>query len=482
MTDDIRTRLILEGEADEAIDALEDVGEAAEDLADDVGDAADSIPDKFRDAFSGLGAKVNEQVAAGVAGVSGIMAGTFQEGAKLAINVMGDAVKGGLVDLGVDPDLAGNLQRFAEGMGDMISGPVVNRVSEGIANIGVGLAEKIATSGIGAALSGAMGALGTAAGAVMNLAIAAAPLLLPALLIAGIVAAIALVINDPSIPEKVLGIGRSIVGAIIDGLVSLPGMIIGFLSDLFTNLWEKGAEIVSAIGDFAGKIPEMLVNGLASLALEYVKFIAGVWRGLWDAGITIVQAIGEFAGNIPGAIVNGLTTLGQGLIDFIAGVFRGLWEAGAAIVEAVAGFAGDLIDGIIDGMAGLGEALLKLIGDAFAELPAFVIKLAVDTSAITQFLPFIGPAAQALTLSNPPNRAHGGPVSAMASYVVGERGPELFVPQVPGTIVPNHELGGGRGTTNVYMNLSVTGNPDPEAWSARAVQALDRRLRRERVI
>ena len=34
-------------------------------------------------------------------------------------------------------------------------------------------------------------------------------------------------------------------------------------------------------------------------------------------------------------------------------------------------------------------------------------------------------------------RAKGGPVQPGRAYVVGERGPELMVPQVPGTIVPN---------------------------------------------
>lgn len=43
-------------------------------------------------------------------------------------------------------------------------------------------------------------------------------------------------------------------------------------------------------------------------------------------------------------------------------------------------------------------------------------------------------------------RAEGGPVSSGSPYIVGERGPELFVPRYSGTIVPNHELSGGGGT------------------------------------
>lgn len=40
-------------------------------------------------------------------------------------------------------------------------------------------------------------------------------------------------------------------------------------------------------------------------------------------------------------------------------------------------------------------------------------------------------------------RAMGGPVSAGKTYLVGEKGPELFSPGSSGSIIPNHELGGG---------------------------------------
>lgn len=44
-------------------------------------------------------------------------------------------------------------------------------------------------------------------------------------------------------------------------------------------------------------------------------------------------------------------------------------------------------------------------------------------------------------------RANGGPVTGNSPYIVGERGPELFVPSVSGSIVPNNQVGsfgGGR--------------------------------------
>jgi hypothetical protein len=47
-------------------------------------------------------------------------------------------------------------------------------------------------------------------------------------------------------------------------------------------------------------------------------------------------------------------------------------------------------------------------------------------------------------------RALGGPVMGGSSYLVGERGPELFTPSSSGNITPNNALGsGGNITVNV---------------------------------
>ena len=49
-------------------------------------------------------------------------------------------------------------------------------------------------------------------------------------------------------------------------------------------------------------------------------------------------------------------------------------------------------------------------------------------------------------------KAIGGPVQAGQSYLVGERGPEMFVPARSGSIVPNDNLGGGG---NVIVNQTI---------------------------
>jgi len=53
--------------------------------------------------------------------------------------------------------------------------------------------------------------------------------------------------------------------------------------------------------------------------------------------------------------------------------------------------------------------------------------------------------------------ANGGRPPVGKPSIVGERGPELFVPNTSGTIVPNNKLGGG-GSTNVVVNVDAKGS------------------------
>ena len=48
-------------------------------------------------------------------------------------------------------------------------------------------------------------------------------------------------------------------------------------------------------------------------------------------------------------------------------------------------------------------------------------------------------------------RAYGGPVSSSMPYIVGERGPELFVPSSSGRIVPNNMMN-KNGQSNVVVS------------------------------
>lgn len=62
---------------------------------------------------------------------------------------------------------------------------------------------------------------------------------------------------------------------------------------------------------------------------------------------------------------------------------------------------------------------------------------------------------QRVAASGVPGRAFGGPVAGGRPYMVGERGPELFVPTSSGTIIPNNRVGGGGVVVNVTVNAGM---------------------------
>jgi phage terminase small subunit len=65
-------------------------------------------------------------------------------------------------------------------------------------------------------------------------------------------------------------------------------------------------------------------------------------------------------------------------------------------------------------------------------------------------------------------RAAGGPVMAGTTYLVGEKGPELFTPSSSGRIIPNSAMGGGS-----TINLTVNGAIDPEGTARTIVNILN---------
>ena len=60
--------------------------------------------------------------------------------------------------------------------------------------------------------------------------------------------------------------------------------------------------------------------------------------------------------------------------------------------------------------------------------------------------------AQVAAIRSTQFRANGGPMSAGSPYIVGERGPELVVPNQAANVVPNDQLSAGNFTINISAN------------------------------
>jgi tape measure domain-containing protein len=149
----------------------------------------------------------------------------------------------------------------------------------------------------------------------------------------------------------------------------------------------------------------------------------------------IGQAIEQgLVSNLTDAVM-GTQTLGQAAINILDQLKRKLVEV--AVQKAVSGIGG-FIGGLFS--KGGGGSLLSG-GNNFSSL----------------FSGDIG-----FTGSNLLTFANGGRPPVGRASIVGESGPELFVPSTAGTIIPNNQLGGGS-TNNIVVNVNMEGGVDAQA-------------------
>lgn len=168
-------------------------------------------------------------------------------------------------------------------------------------------------------------------------------------------------------------------------------------------------------------------------------------------GIRMVMA-GIGANGLRGGLTSLKALIGNG------GAWRGAFQVG--LIAAAVWASGKIIETTkaIVGAYRAVEASLKsaeTAGRVFDEALAS-IQNNPNLSA-EQKKKLINTLTQSPTGSGAP-RHLGGPVTAGSEYLVGERGPEKFVPRESGTIVPNHALrgAGGQGQgSNINLTVNV---------------------------
>jgi len=105
----------------------------------------------------------------------------------------------------------------------------------------------------------------------------------------------------------------------------------------------------------------------------------------------------------------------------------------------------DAIMGAIDGTKSLGESALGILKDLSKQFLQM---------GINQAFGALGGTGGILGMLFGGGRASGGTVKGGTSYMVGERGPELFTPGRSGSIAPNSAMAGA----NVTVNVDATGS------------------------
>jgi hypothetical protein len=126
----------------------------------------------------------------------------------------------------------------------------------------------------------------------------------------------------------------------------------------------------------------------------------------------------------------------RGVAGTVASFLTGPFEAAFGAARAVVG-------GLASALHAVASALHAIVGAA--QSAASAIRSLPSLPNID--IPFFGGG-----------RAAGGPVKRGTSYMVGERGPELFMAGGSGSIVPNNALAAGG--INVYISAPIGSEKD----------------------
>lgn len=139
--------------------------------------------------------------------------------------------------------------------------------------------------------------------------------------------------------------------------------------------------------------------------------------------------------------------------------------------EAIGNAVANGFKGMITGAQSFGSAMKSVIQSVIDELfRLYVVQQIVGfvTGALGGiFGGGASPSGGARALG--PAAAVGGYPQVNKPVLVGERGPELFVPTSSGKIIPNHQMGGGGG---MVINVDARGSSDPEAVRQQVQQGI----------
>jgi hypothetical protein len=214
--------------------------------------------------------------------------------------------------------------------------------------------------------------------------------------------------------------GKETVGSfILDAIIPMVDFIVG--------------KVVPAIQQFAGAIGGG--DGIKVALTEYINVVKSVFLPVINGLKNAFDDIKESVMNNKDSFKALFDFLKNYVAPFLGSTLKFAVEAIGKALSIVIGFVADLIDGFRL-MVSVGRTVGNFIGN---------------------LNPFGG------------GRASGGPVSAGKTYLVGEKGPELFSPGSSGTIIPNNKLGSSQSGTTI--NISVSGAIDP-ASTARQIANL----------
>ena len=246
--------------------------------------------------------------------------------------------------------------------------------------------------------------------------------------------------------------------------------ILDALTPLLSSFVNKGVPAISQFADSLGKtLGPAFATIFQFIRDELLPILVKWWKFLYEEVIPAIGAVvGPILIGLRDAFFKIKTVLSENSEELqpFLDLLKQVWQFTKTYL---APFLGTVFKASLDGIA----TAVTILVTGFSSLVGFINGA---YTAIKKFVDFIGNnpivkgIAGAIDNVFGGGKAAGGPVMGGTSYIVGERGPELFTPNASGMITPNNRLGGGGGTT---INLNVTGAIDPEGTARSIINVLN---------
>jgi len=206
-------------------------------------------------------------------------------------------------------------------------------------------------------------------------------------------------------------------------------------SSEFVNAWDVAFnELQNSFKDIQDSVDPLVV------ADKFEKF-GQLLNSFSAQNKTVAEEIKTAYNNALDEILPGVQITSKKVVPEMSSSMKAMNEfARTAASNMQNAFAQFLFDPFKDGLKGMLSNFVNMLRQMVAQIVAQQILLAffrMFTSGTGFMADFANAAVNSIE-----GKAIGGPVSQGTPYIVGERGPELFVPNSSGSIVPNNRMGG----------------------------------------
>ena len=251
----------------------------------------------------------------------------------------------------------------------------------------------------------------------------------------------------------------------------------GFMDMISDIIWAWSGMLNSMGNAIEGFMPDVAAN-LFSAATGAMQSSNEFMDSALSAGAESAAAFSS-AGDKVSSSWGGVSTAWQALNNAVSAGTKEVnifGEASAAAADAAGGAAKKSVeelsqqqqnmktiaDSIRDAFSGAFMSMVdgtKSVKDAFRDMARNIIaklyEVLVVQRIVNGIMGFVGKAFPALAPAIAGAKAMGGPVTGGKAYLVGERGPELVVPQRNAQVIPNNQMGGGAVIVNQTVNIST---------------------------